>query len=183
VIIRIFAAEVRRSPSRYWFPVMVLASLAMLFGRSTGWMGVWPATSATVGLTTFVLGPLSAGAAAWACSRWSAPGLADEFSAAARPWWSVHVTFVVAQFVYPVMAYVVTVVCAAWVTAPSAGTGFLWPSYLALGFGNLATCIGIGIIVGTLLPSRNVTPICCTLGTLVFQGVRRLPLRTRATIT
>ncbi|MFF1404998.1 ABC transporter permease [Streptomyces sp. NPDC058294] len=156
---RILWMELRRSPLRWWFPVLVALDVAVLFGRSQWWIGVWPQASAAAQIPAFYLGPFLAAYAAWASGRIHRLGFEDQHTAGTRPRWRVEGTHIAAVAVYGGVAYVVGALVAAAVSYRDAGPGFLWPSYLLLGAALIVLCIAVGHIAGRWFPSAFATPV------------------------
>ncbi|MEV0484163.1 hypothetical protein AB0I69_26575 [Streptomyces sp. NPDC050508] len=164
---RILLMELRRSPLRWWFPVLVALDVAVLFGRSQWWIGVWPQASAAAQIPAFYLGPFLAAYAAWASGRIHRLGFEDQHTAGTRPRWQVEGTHIAAVAVYGGGAYIVGAAVAATVSYRDAGPGFLWPSYLLLGAALIVLCIAVGHIAGRWFPSAFATPVISGLACFV----------------
>lgn len=172
----IVALEVRRSPFRFFVPVLLLAEFAMLFGRQTAWIGVWPQAGAAVSTSALVTGPLSAGAAAWIGARWVNIGLRDQVLAGTRSWWRPQSGLVASILTYAVGAYAIGALAAEAISWNAAGPGVIWPGYVLLGLTTVVSSVGLGVLAGTVFPSRFFTPIAATLAMYIFQGLRHLPI-------
>ncbi|MFF0389246.1 hypothetical protein ACFYS8_11180 [Kitasatospora sp. NPDC004615] len=129
---RAYRTELRRSPLRWVFPVLVAVVLLVLFGRDRSWIGVWSQASAAAQIPAFYLGPAMAGAAAWAAAARRRAGVVVGF-AAARPSWRIEAVQVAAGLTYGLAAYAVGVLTAVAVTVRDGGPGFWWPGYVLLG--------------------------------------------------
>ncbi|WAL74955.1 ABC transporter permease [Kitasatospora sp. YST-16] len=165
-----YRTELRRSPLRWVFPVLVAVVLLVLFGRSRSWIGVWSQASAAAQIPAFYLGPAMAGAAAWAAASHRRAGVPAGF-AAARPGWRIEAAQFAAALTYGLAAYAVGVVAAAAVTVPDGGPAFRWPGYVLLGAVLITGCTALGHLAGRGTRSRLAVPVVCTLGCLVFLGL------------
>jgi hypothetical protein len=158
-MIRTLIIELRRSPMRWWLPVLIAVDLAVLLLRPLTWIGVWPQASAAAQLPTFYFGLALAPAAAWSAGR-TARAEADELLLQMpRPAWQREAVHLVAVWLYGLLAYLVGILVAAGVSLGRAGPGFLWPSYLLLGLSMITLCAGIGHLAGRLFRSRFVAPL------------------------
>ncbi|MEV6926808.1 hypothetical protein AB0M46_20195 [Dactylosporangium sp. NPDC051485] len=167
---RIFWIEVRRSPLRWVFPLLLLVDLAALFGRSRYWIGVWPQASAAAQIPAQFIGPILAGAAAWTAGRINRRGLTDQTGAAARPMWQAELVQFAATLTYGAAAYLVGIVAAAAVTVRQAGPGFLWPSYLLLGLAVIVGCAAAGHVFGRWSRSRIWPPVISAIASFLLVG-------------
>ncbi|MGW5477922.1 ABC transporter permease [Streptomyces sp. NPDC004008] len=174
---RIFLLELRRSPLRWWFPVLVALDVAVLFGRAQWWIGVWPQASAAAQIPAFYLGPFLAAYAAWAAGRIHRLGFEDQHTAGTRPRWQVEGAHIAAVAVYGGVAYVIGAAVAAAVSYRDAGPGFLWPSYLLLGAALIVVCIAVGHIAGRWFPSAFAAPVICGLACFVVVTMTGGPLK------
>ncbi|MEW2128878.1 ABC transporter permease [Streptomyces sp. NPDC005435] len=174
---RILMMELRRSPLRWWFPVLVALDVAVLFGRARWWIGVWPQASAAAQIPAFYLGPFLAAYTAWAAGRIHRLGFEDQHTAGTRPRWQVEAAHIAAVAVYGGGAYVVGAVVAAAVSYQDAGPGFLWPSYLLLGAALIVLCIAVGDITGRWFPSAFAAPVVCGLACFVVVTMNGGPLK------
>ncbi|MFJ3306231.1 ABC transporter permease [Streptomyces sp. NPDC086549] len=174
---RILLMELRRSPLRWWFPVLVALDVAVLFGRSQWWIGVWPQASAAAQIPSFYLGPFLAAYAAWAAGRIQRLGFEDQHTAGTRPRWQVEGTQIAAVAVYGAAAYVVGAAVAAAVSYRDAGPGFLWPSYLLLGAALIVLCIAVGHLAGRWFPSAFAAPVISGLACFVVVTMNGGPVQ------
>ncbi|WP_445529982.1 hypothetical protein [Streptomyces cyslabdanicus] len=174
---RILVMELRRSPLRWWFSVLVALDVAVLFGRAQWWIGVWPQASAAAQIPAFYLGPFLAAYAAWASGRIHRLGFEDQHTAGTRPRWQVEGVHIAAVAVYGGGAYVAGAVVAAAVSYRDAGPGFLWPSYLLLGAALIVLCIAVGHIAGHWFPSGFATPVVSGLACFVAVTMTGGPLK------
>ncbi|MGW9047692.1 hypothetical protein ACWGQL_34885 [Streptomyces lydicus] len=160
--------ELRRSPLRWCFPLLIALDVATLFGRSRWWVGEWAQTSAQVQIPCFYMAPLLAAAAAWTAGRASRNNLDAQLDAAARPVWQIELTQLSATLTYGLTVYGVGAVVAAVTSYPEAGPGFLWPGYLALGATLLVSFTSAGHLVGRWSRSHFFAPVLCGIGGLVI---------------
>ncbi|MER6568680.1 ABC transporter permease [Streptomyces sp. NPDC001093] len=174
---RILWMELRRSPLRWWFPVLVALDVAVLFGRAQWWIGVWPQASAAAQIPAFYLGPFLAAYAAWASGRIHRLGFEDQHTAGTRPRWQVEGAHIAAVVVYGGVAYGVGALVAAAVSHHDAGPGFLWPSYLLLGAALILLCIAVGHLAGRWFPSAFATPVICGLACFVMVTMNGGPMK------
>ncbi|MFJ2059603.1 ABC transporter permease [Streptomyces sp. NPDC087908] len=170
-----YRIELRRSPLLTAFPVMIAVDLAVLFGRSRYWIGVWPEASVAAQIVTLFLGPVLAGVSAWQAGRSSRAGMAESLLAAARPGWRVEAARLGATLTLGFLAYGVGCLTAAAVSFGDAGPGFLWPSYLLLGAATLVIFASVGHLAGRWWPSPGFTPVICALG--CFISMLALPFK------
>ncbi|MER6910842.1 ABC transporter permease [Streptomyces sp. NPDC000594] len=163
-MLRTYRTELRRSPLLTAFPVMIAVDLAVLFGRSRYWIGVWPEASAAAQVVTLFLGPMVAGVSAWQAGRASRAGMPEFLLGAARPGWRVEGARLAATLTLGFAAYAIGCLTAAAVSWRDAGPGFLWPSYLLLGASTLLLFASVGHLAGRWWPSAAFTPVICALG-------------------
>ncbi|MBO0652865.1 hypothetical protein J1792_08710 [Streptomyces triculaminicus] len=174
---KLYWIELRRSPLRLWFPLLVGVDLAALFGRSTWWIGEWPQASVQAQIPAFYFAPLLAAAAAWAAGRVDRHNVHAQLDAAAHPRWRSELVQLSATLTYGLGAYAAGVIAAVIVTLPKAGPGFLWPSYIFLGVSLLITYAGIGHLIGHWLRSPFTGPLISGLGGLVLISWMGSPKR------
>ncbi|MFF8604183.1 ABC transporter permease [Streptomyces sp. NPDC015232] len=170
-----YRIELRRSPLLTAFPVMIVVDLAVLFGRSQYWIGVWPEASVAAQIVTLFLGPVLAGVSAWQAGRSSRAGMPEFLLAAARPGWRIEAARLAATLTLGFLAYGIGCLTAAAVSLSKAGPGFLWPSYLLLGAATLIIFASVGHLAGRWWPSPGFTPIVCALG--CFISMLSLPFK------
>lgn len=170
-----YRIELRRSPLLIAFPVMIAVDLAVLFGRSRYWIGVWPEASVAAQVVTLFLGPVLAGVSAWQAGRSSRTGMPESLLAAARPSWRIEAARLAATLTLGFLAYGIGGLTAAAISFADAGPGFLWPSYLLLGVSTLIIFASVGHLAGRWWPSAAFTPIVCALG--CFISMLALPFR------
>ncbi|RKS76399.1 hypothetical protein BZB76_1754 [Actinomadura pelletieri DSM 43383] len=168
---RMFWTEVRRSPLRWLFPVLVCIDLAALFGRDTYWIGVWPQASAAAQIPSLFFGPALAASATWAAGRAHRHGFAEQLRASALPSWRPEIALLACTLAYGMLAYGVGVAAATVVSLPDAGSGFLWPGYVLLGMGNVVGCAAVGHAIGRWARSAFMAPVCCGIGVFVLLGL------------
>ncbi|MEU8760991.1 ABC transporter permease [Streptomyces sp. NPDC048659] len=174
-MLSVYRIELRRSPLLTAFPVMIAVDLAVLFGRSRYWIGVWPEASVAAQIVTLFLGPVLAGVSAWQAGRASRAGMPEFLLAAARPGWRAEAARLAATLTLGLLAYAIGCLTAAAVSLGEAGPGFLWPSYLLLGASTLVVFASVGHLAGRWWPSPGFTPVVCALG--CFVSMLSLPFR------
>lgn len=165
---KLYWTELRRSPLRWWFPLLLVLDLVALFGRNLWWIGEWPQTSAQAQIPAFYFASLLAAAAAWAAGRTSRNNLDEQLAVAARPGWQIELAQLSATLTYGLVVYGVGVAVAASVSLPTAGPGFLWPTYIFLGVALLVIFASAGHLVGRRSRSQFAGPVLCGLGSLVI---------------
>ncbi|MFI9249420.1 ABC transporter permease [Streptomyces sp. NPDC053069] len=171
-MLSIFRMELRRSPVLTALPVLIAVDLAVLFGRTRYWVGVWPEASAAAQMVTLFLGPVLAAIAAWQAGRASRAQMPESLLAAARPGWQIESARLAATLTLGFTAYAVGCLVAAAVSLPDAGPGFLWPSYILMGANTLILFAAAGHLAGRWSPSPAFTPVVCALGGfVVMMGV------------
>ncbi|MEU7021181.1 ABC transporter permease [Streptomyces sp. NPDC046203] len=174
-MLKTYRIELRRSPLLTAFPVMIAVDLAVLFGRSQYWIGVWPEASVAAQIVTLFLGPVLAGVSAWQAGRSSRSGMPEFLLAAARPGWRIEAERLAATLTLGFLAYGIGCLTAAAVSFKDAGPGFLWPSYLLLGAATLTIFASVGHLAGRWWPSPGFTPVVCALG--CFISMLGLPFK------
>ncbi|WP_441251317.1 ABC transporter permease [Kitasatospora sp. McL0602] len=167
---RIYWIEVRRSPLRWWLPVLLALDFAAIFGRSQWWIGVWPQASVAAQLPSLYFGPALAASATWTAGRARRAGINEQLGASARPAWQLELAQLAATLSYGTLVYLIGAAAAAAVSLSDAGPGFLWPGYLLLGFGVMIGCAGLGHVVGRWSSSPYAASAVCGLGCFVFLG-------------
>ncbi|MFE4977875.1 hypothetical protein ACFRAR_37950 [Kitasatospora sp. NPDC056651] len=162
-----YLVELRRSPLRWWFPLLVALDLAALFGRSRWWIGEWAQTSVQAQIPSFYFAPVLAAAAAWAGGRSARHNLHDQMDSASRPSWQIQAAQLSSTLTYGLGAYLVGVLVAAATSWSTAGPGFLWPGYLVLGAALLVTFASAGHLVGSWSRTQFTAPVLVGLGSLI----------------
>ncbi|MFE7424957.1 ABC transporter permease [Streptomyces sp. NPDC057545] len=166
-MLKIYRMELRRSPILIAMPALIALDIAVLFGRSRHWIGVWPEASAAAQVVTLFLGPALAAVSAWQAGRASRSGMPEFLQAAACPVWAIEAVRLAATLTLGYIAYGIGCLVAAALSLPDAGPGFLWPSYVLLGVSTLTAYAAVGHIVGRAWPSAAFTPVVCALGGFV----------------
>lgn len=159
--------ELRRSPLRWWLPVLIGLEVLALLGRGQWWIGEWPQTSVHAQIPAFYLAAVVAAAAEWSSARASRSRFELQIGAASRSRWRVEAMLLMSTVIYGVGVYLAGAVCAAVISAGQMSEGFLWPSYLSLGLLLLVTFAAIGHTVGRMFDSHFVAPIVCALGSII----------------
>ncbi len=164
-----FWAELRRSPLRWWLPVLAGMHLIVVSGGFRGWLGVWPRASAEALRPVVLLGPVLAAGAAWAGARSGLPGVPDRLRGLARAGWVADAAQLASSVVIGLGGYLAGVVYVAWASFSQAGPGFLWPGYLLLGAAATVACAAIGHVTGRITRSRFGAPVAAGAGCLVLM--------------
>ncbi|MEU8272908.1 hypothetical protein ACFYOK_18495 [Microbispora bryophytorum] len=158
--------------------MFLTVDIAMLFGRSSWWIGVWPQASAAAQLAGHAFGTLAAAAAAWSAGREHRTGITEQLSSSMRGRWQADAIQLGSTLVYIAAPYALGAAAAAAVSVREAGPGFLWPRYLLLGAGTLLMNASIGHLAGKLISGRF-APTLVVAGSMVVLnlfGARRLEL-------
>ncbi|MFJ1644417.1 ABC transporter permease [Streptomyces sp. NPDC088258] len=164
---RIFLMELRRSPLRWWLPVLIALDLAVLFGRARWWVGVWPQASAAAQVPSFYVGPFLAAYASWSAGRIHRLGFEDQLTAGSKSRWKVELIHLSVTVVFGLAAYSIGALVAAAASFDDAGAGFLWPGYLLLGSTLIVLCAAVGHIAGRWFPSPFSIPVISGLACFV----------------
>jgi hypothetical protein len=172
---RIVLIELRRSPLRWWLPFLLFVDIAMLFGRSTEWIGVWPQASAAAQVPVLYVAMLLSAGAAWAAGRIQRVGSAEVFEAAALPVWRREAALLTSTVIYGLVPIAVGAVVAAAVSFRRAGPGFLWPSYLVLAAILVVISAAVGHLLGRLISNRSVAPLLAPVVIFLLIGFRAFP--------
>lgn len=97
---RALRVEIRRSPMRWVFPLLLALDLGMLFGRDTLWIGVWPQASVAAQNPAWFIAPVVAASAAWSAGRLSRARASEQLAVAPRPGWQREAVQLTATLVY-----------------------------------------------------------------------------------
>jgi hypothetical protein len=157
-------AFVQRQPTRYIWPVFVLADLLFIFSRHGQFRGYWLWTADWTAGTVILVGPLAAAVAAWH-ARFQMKHL-REATLIARTRVRAVSGVLSGQLGLLLTAHLVCVVVAVVYTASANGS----PDHLAHflpQFFVLAGFIAAGTIAGFLLPTPYTAPVVGVLGFLV----------------
>lgn len=163
-----FWAELRRSPLRWWLPVLALVNVAVL-ASNQGWASAWPRASAEALRPVVFLGPLVAAGAAWSAARSGLPGVSDRTRSSARAGWMPDAAQLTGSAVIGLVGYLTGVAYAAFASFAQAGPGFLWPGYVLLGAAATVACAAIGHIAGRVTGSRFGAPVAAGGGCLILM--------------
>ena len=164
-----FWTELRRSPLRWWLPVLAALHVVVLAGDNGSWVGDWPRASAAALRPVVFLGPLFAAGAAWAAARSGLPGVADRMRGSARAGWVLDAAQLVSSAAVGLGGYLVGVAYVALASISRAGPGFVWPGYLLLGAAVTIACAAIGHGVGRATGSLFGAPVVAGAGCLVLM--------------
>ncbi|MFJ4949611.1 ABC transporter permease [Streptomyces sp. NPDC088760] len=166
-MLTLYRIELRRSPLFTVFPLLLAVDIAVLFGRTRYWIGIWPEASVAAQVVTIFLAPLVAAVSAHEAGRSARSRMPEVLLAAACPRWKVESVRLAATLTLAFVAYGVGAATAAAVSYAEAGPGFLWPSYLLLGISTLTGYAAIGHFSGRFWPSPWFTPVVCALGSFI----------------
>jgi hypothetical protein len=167
---RLLRLELRRNPMVWLLPL-----LAVLF-----WLGVyrpamanppfWNVRATDLQHAVLFLGPLLAGATAWAGSRDGRRGLTDLVGVTAVPRWTGQLTTWAATTCWAEAVYLGGVAVVYGLTAEQAHWGgpLWWP--VAVGAAGVATCCALGFAAGALLPGRFTAALAAVLVFLALGG-------------
>ncbi|MBB1245559.1 hypothetical protein GL263_18640 [Streptomyces durbertensis] len=155
-------SEMRRGEAGRVAPLMALigALYLLLEDRAeSDWIGWWADTSIVVQLFgVIVMGSVLAATACWTASRGQRDRTRPWTDTAARGGWSQALLLWASVWLWTLLAYVLHVVIAFGRTAGvSDEFAPVWEPLL-LGAAMLALQIAVGVVVGTLLPSRLMAP-------------------------
>lgn len=147
---KVFWLHLRSSPIRWVVPALTAMDLAVLFLRNRYWIGVWPETGAAAQVSTYVLGPIVTGAAAWAAMAPARYELTEQL-AATRVHRAVSQAFRLgATIVLLVVPYLIGQTVAFTMTARTHPPGLgLWFGYFAHGVFVTLLTLSLGWIIGT----------------------------------
>jgi hypothetical protein len=159
---RLFWIETRRSVGFLAFPILIaLAGLVWyLIGRAAGnpSVALWPQTSVDIGFTVVLIGPATAGLAAWAAGRDRRRGLDDLLATTPRPATARDLNLAAATAAWVLLAYLAFGLCAGILTAREATWGSPVAPPILIGAVVIAVEAAIGYTAGSFvraaLPGR-----------------------------
>ncbi|MFG3702297.1 hypothetical protein ACGF5C_31080 [Micromonospora sp. NPDC047620] len=163
--------HLRSSTGRWaFFPLSVLG-IAILFGRSRFWIGIWPETGAAAQVSGLFLSYFAAGMAAWTAAQGQLRGLHEQFAAAARKPFRIEVARFATTLLWLLAPYVVVAGVAFGATASTLppGIGMYFP-YMLLGIVILVLAAAWGWLVGRLLTPR-LAAVCALLSWFILASV------------
>jgi hypothetical protein len=136
-----------------WSPLFagVIAIVAIL--RFDQWAGIWPQTSMTVQLGTALATPLIAAASAWAAYQRATARLEEQLSSGSIHPWAREAPPVLAALAASVLAPLIAFGVLAVISAPTAGQGAIWPTFMLLTVSQCGIAVGYGYLMGRLVPS------------------------------
>lgn len=156
---RTYLIELRRNPIRWWTPLFVLVVIAVLFGRETYWIGVWPEAAAAAQVPNMFLAPIVAAAAAYASSRRHRRETIEQESATPKSPFATEAPLFASTLTYAVGIYFLGQLVAAIASYSEAGPGFLWWEYVVMGATVIIASAGLGHGFGRVFPSAVYTPV------------------------
>lgn len=145
--------HLRFSAARWGFLPLGILGIAVLFGRSRFWIGIWPESGAAVQVSAAFLGVFAAGAAAWLATRVEVRGLHEQASSAAIKPFVIELTRFAAALLWLVAPYLAVatigfVATAVTVFPPGVGGYF---QYVLLGLVMIVFGVAWGWLLGRLL--------------------------------
>ncbi|MCH7230618.1 hypothetical protein L0U85_07095 [Glycomyces sp. L485] len=167
----VFWTELRRSPAKWWAPVIAAVIGAYLVARYGHWEGVWTQASTAVQVGTGLAAPFMTAAAAWTAYRRTASRLDRQAAVSATSPWKRELVTLAAVLSYawvPVLAaYAVVTV----MTVPATSRGTIWPTYILLALSIALLAVAFGYFMGRALPSPFTVPAASLfMMILVFLG-------------
>jgi len=112
--------QLRTSVARWGFAPLLVLGLAILFGRSRFWIGIWPETGAAAQISAFFVSVFAAGLAAWVAAAVELRGLHEQEAAAAIRPVTIELTRFAAALSWLVAPYLL-VAAVAFVTTAATG--------------------------------------------------------------
>ena len=168
---RAVTLHLRTTPARWAVLPLAALGLAILFGRSRYWIGIWPEAGAAAQITGYFLSLFAAGVSAWIAAQVTVRGMREQLAAAARRSIGVETGRLAAAAAWIVMAYLVVAVAAFAATArtfpPGVGAFF---SYLLLGLVPVLASTAWGWLVGRLL-APMLAAVCALMGWFVLTSL------------
>jgi hypothetical protein len=169
--VRTLWLHLRTSPVRWTVPVLIAVDVAVLFLRTRYWIGIWPETGAAAQVPAYLLGPLTAGAAAWAASAPVRHGTVEQCAAARVPHRVSEAYRLGATVILLLTPYLVGQLVAAAPTARTFPPGLgLWFGYVMLGLFVTLLTVALGWFVGMFFTSVFAT-MTAALGCLLLIGL------------
>jgi hypothetical protein len=163
-----YLIELRRSPLRWWLPGFIALDLAVLFGRSRWWIGVWSEASVAAQIPAFYLGPLFAAVSAYAAGNPHRRQFEEGRPSQSRGRWTCEATFFCSTLTFSCVPYLVGVLAAFIASVRTAGPGSLWLGYLFVGLAVVVGCTAIGHLAGRMFQATKATPIVSGIACLLI---------------
>lgn len=157
---RVLWLHVRNNFARWGFVPLLGLGLAVLFGRSRFWIGIWPETGAAAQVSAFFVSIFGAGIAAWVAAGVEFRGLNEQASSAALRPLKIEGFRFGATLLWLIAPYVVVAIVAFLTTATT-----LFPAGLA-NFFKYVLLGGTLIVFGTAwgwLVGKLLAPVVATL--------------------
>jgi hypothetical protein len=169
-----FRLYLRNSPVRWAVPILVVLDVAILFLRSRYWIGVWPQAGAAAQVPAYLLGPLVAGAAAWAAAATQRHGMTEQLASARVPIARREAYRLGATLVWLTVPYGTGQLIAVVLTARTLPPGFgFWVGYAVLGLFVTAAAIALGWSIGSVSTSVFSTLAAALTWVIVFGLMQR----------
>ncbi|MDG4771818.1 hypothetical protein [Solwaraspora sp. WMMD792] len=164
--------QLRTSVARWGFAPLLVLGLAILFGRSRFWIGIWPETGAAAQISAFFVSVFAAGLAAWIAAAVELRGLHEQEAAAAIRPVTIELTRFAAALSWLVAPYLLVAAVAFATTAatifpPGVSTFF---QYVLLGLTTIIFGTAWGWLVGKLL-APLVAAICAALSWFIATSL------------
>jgi len=164
--------HLRASTARWGFLPLTALGVAVLFGRSRFWIGIWPETGAAAQVSAFFLGIFAAGFAAWIAATVEVRGLHEQAAAAAIRPLTIELTRFTATLAWLLAPYLVVAAIAFVITAraglPPGVGAFL--GYVVLGAVTVVFATAWGWLAGRLL-APLIAAVCAALSWFVVLSV------------
>jgi hypothetical protein len=171
-VIAVLATEVRRSPLRWWAPILLAGILVVTLGSGSWWAGIWPAASAQAEQVVLFLGPLMMAGAAYAATRSSDPTARAWIDSSTRTVWrgdSIQLASTVCIALALYLAGVITVIAA---SEGQSSSGHFWLGYGLLGALTLTAITAAGHLIGRVISSPVVAPTAAgVIGLIIMMAI------------
>ncbi|MDG4782017.1 hypothetical protein O7614_20365 [Micromonospora sp. WMMD961] len=173
--------HVKSSVARWGVVPLGLLGVAILFGRSRYWIGIWPEAGAAAQLSAFFLSIFAAGVTAWVAATIDVRGMYEQAASAAIRPLTIELTRFTAALLWLLVPYLAVATAAFVATAagsfpPGLGSFFL---YILLGVVTIVFAAAWGWLVGRLL-APLIAAVCAALSW--FIAVSLLGDSTDATV-
>lgn len=164
--------NLRVNAARWGFVPLTILGVAVLFGRSRFWIGIWPESGAAAQVSAFFLSMFGAGVAAWITAWIEVRGLREQAASAAIRPLSIELTRFTATLLWLLAPYLAVVAIAFTATAvtlfpPGVGAFF---AYVVLGSILIVLGTAWGWLVGRLL-SPLVAAVCGALSWFIIASL------------
>ncbi|MGK5444854.1 hypothetical protein ACSNN7_23925 [Micromonospora sp. URMC 105] len=156
--------HLRSSTARWALVPLAVLGVAVLFGRSRFWIGIWPESGAAAQVSAFFLSIFAAGVAAWIAASVEVRGLHEQAASAAIRPLTIELTRFAAALLWLLLPYLAVAAAAFVATAvesfpPGVGSFF---RYILLGAVAVVFATAWGWLVGRLL-APLIAAVCAAL--------------------